>query len=172
MKSVIATNIARGGGYAENTGMGSLRDRHKALIKKIPDASSVRLEDMMHVIGGFYCPVSVLYGNPAVHTSNGGYVAKTSSMDKVYVSCPFCVFDKKLMQKEPLVDLVPGTENSKHPWAVYTREGYPRITQAALEASSKNYTHPANNKSAKKQKKTGAMLGAENEDAAEVSSSQ
>lgn len=147
MKSVIDRNMAKGGtAYAENTGMDSLRERHKTLSKHIP---GIRLEDMMHVIGGFYCPVSVLYGNPYVHTSNGGYAAKTVDGGQVYVSCPYCVFEKSLMMKsesleeEKMISVVPGTEDSRHPWVVYTRENYQKIMM--METAAKTHTHPANN---------------------------
>ena len=155
MKSVIAKNIAKGGEYAENTRMDSLKNRHKSLSRYIPE---VGLEGMMHVIGGFYCPVSVLYGNPYVHTSNGGYAAKTLDGKTVYVSCPYCVFEKTMVDsQETLMDMVvPGTEDSRYPWVMYTEENYQKIMKADKTSgviTGATHTHPANNSKKKNQKK-------------------
>lgn len=107
---------------------------------------------MLHVIGGIYCPVSVLYGNPSVHSSNGVFAARNiarvgseEECDVVYASCPNCVLDKSLAtgtrggKDAQLVEMVPGTEDSQHPWVAYTRGNYARIAEAA----AKTRTHPA-----------------------------
>lgn len=85
---------------------------------------------MMHIVGGFYCSVSVLYGNPHIHRRNGGYIAKTEDEQTVYVSCPFCVFDPSRATKNPLAVMVPETAKSTHPWVIYTEEVYEAIARA------------------------------------------
>ena len=156
MKSAMETHVARGGGYSENRKMESIADRYKALNKYV---SGVRVEDVVHVVGGFPCPVMTLYGSPHVHTSNGGYVAipqggGDDGSKLVYVMCPFCVLEKSMVVKgkDALVDIVAGMENSSYPWVVYTEEGYPRIMAKQLETRAKAQTHPAkknkNNKAA------------------------
>lgn len=150
--------IARGGGYSVNRSMGSIADRYKSLNRYV---SGVRVEDVMHVVGGFPCPVMTLYGSPHVHTSNGVYVAIPQGGDDgsklVYVMCPFCVFEKSMVVKgkDALVGIVPGMENSAYPWVVYTEEGYPRIMEKQLETRPKAQTHPAKKN---KNKATAATL--------------
>lgn len=131
--------------YSENSQMGSLQSRHKSLSLLVPD---VLLEDMVHVIGGVYCPVSVLYGNPGIHTSNGVYLARRltsvtgdslelEECKVVYVSCSHCVVDKTLLlpkedeNKKRLADIVAGGEHMQYPWVAYTPGNYPRIVEAA-----------------------------------------
>jgi hypothetical protein len=140
--------------------MPSLQHKHKVLSHKVPD---VKVEDMLHVIGGIYCPVSVLYGHPSVHSSNGVYaardIAKVGSgeeCDVVYASCPNCVMDKSLVSTRggkdvQLVEMVQGTEDSQHPWVVYTRANYDRIAEAA----AKSRTHPAKIPKTASKSKTG-----------------
>jgi hypothetical protein len=74
MKSAIARfSVA---GYAENTGMESLKGCYKTLSKYVPPGL-VRREHMVHVIGGGFCPVLTLYGAPRYTTANGIYMANT-----------------------------------------------------------------------------------------------
>ena len=128
-------------GYSENTGMGTLRDRHARLSKYVP---GLALEDVIHVRGGCFCPVLTLYGAPRIHSSNGVYVALqrregSGEVAAVYASCPNCKFESKKMGGEEgvMVDIVPGLENSRHPWVVYTEETYARIAAAAASGASK-----------------------------------
>ena len=95
----------------------------------------------MHVIGGVFCPVLTLYGTPRIHSSNGCYVAKVGDT-KLYASCPNCCLERSMIKKNPLVEMVPGTEQKTHPWVVYEEEGY----QQVVEAASRSQTHPANKK--------------------------
>jgi hypothetical protein len=120
--------------------MSSLQPRYKTLSPLVPD---LKPEDMLHVTRGIYCPVSVLYGSPHIHTHNGVYVARSLSLQSkgecgiVYVSCPYCVLDKSLMPNkkkgEGLASIVAGSENMAYPWVAYTREGFPGIMKAAAE---------------------------------------
>lgn len=146
-----------GGGYSENSSMGSLQQRFKTLSRLVPD---VQPEDMVHVIGGVFCPVSVLYGNPGVHTSNGVYVARRLSLDVVYASCAHCVLNKgkKGLEEEengrPFlgVEILVGSEDMQYPWVAYTRENYPRIINASLAntpPSSRTHTTTAQNSKVK-----------------------
>lgn len=123
MKSVALGDI-----YTESTGMDSLRSRYESLSKLV---SGVRRQDVIHIIGGFYCGVSVLYGSPHIHRSNGGYIAKTEDEKTVYVSCPYCVYDPSCATKNPLADILQGTEKTKHPWVRYTEEVYQAIARIA-----------------------------------------
>ena len=122
------------GGYAENTGMGSLRDRHARLSKHVP---RVAPEDVIHVTGGCFCPVLSLYGVPRIHSSNGVYVALQrregggGEVEAVYASCPNCEFERKNMSKDRMVDIVPGLEDSTHPWVRYTEDTYASMAAAA-----------------------------------------
>lgn len=143
MKSATATHMAGGGVYSENTRMDSIKSRYEALNKHV---SGVRLEDVMHVVGGYPCPVMTLYGNPHTHKSNGGYVAIPHDKEGVvYAMCAFCMFDRSLMKKgkEVLVDIVDGMENSAYPWVIFTEEGYPRIIREQAQTAAKTHTHPA-----------------------------
>jgi hypothetical protein len=137
MKSAIARFSAVG--YAErNTGMESLKSYCTSLNKYVP----VQKEHMMHVIGGCFCPVLTLYGTPRFHSSNGLFVA--NMVDVVYVSCPSCVLDKKmaLTTRGGFVDMiVPGSEESGHPWVAFNEESYTRVVEVA--ARTKDRTHPA-----------------------------
>jgi hypothetical protein len=141
MKSAIARFSAAG--YAENTGMESLRSYHKTLSKYVPQGL-VRREHMLHVIGGCFCPVLTLYGTPRFHSSNGLFVANTGE-EGVYVSCPSCVLDMRMAQTKKgegwLDMMVPGSEESGHPWVVFNKESYTRVVEVA--ARSKDRTHPA-----------------------------
>lgn len=110
------------------------------------------MEDVMHVIGGFPCPVMTLYGNPHTHKSNGGYVAVPHDREGVvYAMCAFCTFDKAQMKKgkEVLVEIVDGMENSAYPWVIITEEAYPSILREQAAVASRTHTHPA-----KRNKKT------------------
>lgn len=149
------------GVYAENTTMPCLQAKYKLLSRNVPE---VKPEDMVHVVGGIYCPISVLFGRPSVHTSNGVFAARenpeTEECGVVYASCPKCLFDKSLIEKgkgkgkeAQLVEIVPGTEDYQNPWVAYTSENYTRIAEAA----EKNRTHPAKHtaKTSKKAKAEG-----------------
>jgi hypothetical protein len=148
MKSVLATkHMIGGGGYSENSSMGSLQLRYKTLSQLVPD---VQPEDMVHVIGGVFCPVSVLHGNPGVHTSNGVYVARRLSLDVVYASCAHCVLSKGKKRLEEVegngrpflgVEILVGSEDMQYPWVAYTRENYPRIITASLANAPSSRTH-------------------------------
>ena len=127
--------------------MPCLQRVHKRLLQSVPD---VKKEDMVHVVGGIYCPVSVLCGHPSVHSSNGVFAArKVTRMSPeeecgvVYASCPHCMLDKSLVARvgkgPKLVEMVTGTEDSQHPWVVYTQENYARIAEVAATHT----THPA-----------------------------
>lgn len=126
--------------YGENRRMDCLATRHKTLSKYVPG-----VEDVVHVIGGAFCPVLTLYGLPRFHSSNGLFMAKGEG-GVVYASCPSCVFEPRAAKKnvEELVKVVPGSEEARYPWVVFTEEGYPRITQMATTSRE---THPASNKS-------------------------
>lgn len=136
--------------------MPCLQSKYKQLSKHMnPD--QVKQEDMVHVIRGIYCPVSVLYGRPSVHSSNGVFAARDitrvapgEECGVVYASCPNCVFDKSLSKEEEggeqLVEMVHGTEDSQNPWVIYTRENYSRIAEAA----ERTRTHPAKHMASRK----------------------
>lgn len=144
--------------YSENSQMGSLQSRYKSLLPLVPDALP---EDMVHVIGGVYCPVSVLYGNPSMHTSNGVYLARRlvsrsgDGWEVVYASCAHCVYDKTLAlpkDSDRLAEIVPGGEDMQYPWVAYTPLGYPRIIMAAA-ANTRSHTHTATKSNARIPKK-------------------
>lgn len=118
--------------------MESLSQKGRSLSKYVPE---IKLEDMMHVIGGVFCPVLTLYGTPRIHSSNGCYVAKMGQ-DRLYASCPNCSFERSLVKKQTLVETVPGTEQHVHPWVVFEEEGF----QQVVEAASRTQTHPASKK--------------------------
>jgi hypothetical protein len=126
LKSAIAS---RGGGYTENTGMGSLDYRHKTLSKFIPE---VKREDVVHGACNVVCPVRALYGSPGYHTNNGVYLASVGEV--VYALCPSCSFtgaQQSKKKKQALVEIVEGTEASGHPWVVYTEQAYTRLVTMA-----------------------------------------
>jgi len=132
------------GNYTEYRRMDCLVTRHKTLNKYV----SGGVEEVVHVIGGAFCPVLTLYGVPRFHSSNGLFMAKGEA-GVVYASCPSCVFEPRAVKKnmQELVKIVPGLEEAKNPWVMYTEEGYPRVTQAATTSRE---THPASNKGDKK----------------------
>ena len=138
MKSAIARFSAAG--YAENTGMESLKGCYKTLNKYVPPGL-IQREHMLHVIGGCFCPVLTLYGTPRFHSSNGLFMANTG--DVVYVSCPSCVLDMEMVAstRRVEVDIVPGSEESGHPWVMFNEESYTRVVEMATR--SKDRTHPA-----------------------------
>lgn len=144
MKSAIASYSAKAGrGYAENTGMGSLDVVHKTLGSYIP---KVQRKHVIHVACGVICPVRALGGSPDYHSNNGIYLATVGEV--VYALCPSCVFVKSgPSKKRAVVDIVPGMEEKRRPWVVYTEEDYGNLVRMA----SISKTHPA----AKKAKKTG-----------------
>lgn len=151
--------------YAENRVMESLKSRYVSLSRHV---KGLRQEDMVHVVGGCFCPVLTLYGTPRFHSSNGIFMAIVtatgggdSKQDKneedqeeeeevksrVYASCPNCRYDGKARRGgggnkaadslPPMTEMiVPGTENSSHPWVEFTEEGYHRIMEMACSSSS------------------------------------
>jgi len=111
--------------------MPSLDTQFTVLSKLLP---GLERKSLMHVSPGVLpCSVGLLCGNVVRHTSNGTYAAVVDEGEDKGVLYVRCLCHQPLASthdyEKALVSVLEGTEESRHPWARLTLEGYKQFNK-------------------------------------------